>query len=105
MLSAASAAKVPVMFIQAENDADTTPSRALAATMAAAGKPHRLKLFPKFGQTTTDGHNFGYFGSKVWGQDLFDFFNSAMMKIRGTWRNSWELGEAYPQLPPTPNRG
>jgi dipeptidyl aminopeptidase/acylaminoacyl peptidase len=95
MLSAASAAKVPIMFIQAENDADTTPSRALAATMAAAGKPHRLKIFPKFGETTQDGHNFGYFGSQVWEQDLFDFFNEQInyTSIKRSIRHQFEGGE------------
>ena len=78
LLNAARAVKVPIMLIQAENDADTTPSQALSAALADANKLHRLKLFPKFGETTTDGHNFGYFGSKVWGPEVLAFFDEQM---------------------------
>ena len=78
MLNAARAAKVPIMLIQAENDADTTPSQALSAVMTEVNKPHRLKLFPKFGEKSTDGHNFGYFGSKVWGPEVFAFMDEQL---------------------------
>lgn len=39
MKQAARAARVLVLFIQAENDFDTTPSRALSEEMRSAGKP------------------------------------------------------------------
>ncbi len=74
MTAAARSARVPIMFVQAENDADTTPSRELAAAMAAAGKPHRLKIYPPFGETAEDGHSFGYFGGNVWIDDVLEFF-------------------------------
>lgn len=67
-------ARIPVMFIQAENDADTSPSRELAAAMEAADKPHRLHIFPSFGETSTDGHSFGYFGAEFWADSVFAFF-------------------------------
>lgn len=67
-------ARVPVMFIQAENDADTSPSRELAAAMEAAAKPHRIHIFPAFGETAEDGHSFGYFGADIWGDTVFAFF-------------------------------
>ena len=67
-------ARMPVMFIQAENDADTSPSRELAAAMRAANKPHRIHIFPKFGETSSDGHSFGYFGADIWADTVFHFF-------------------------------
>ncbi len=67
-------ARVPVMFIQAENDADTSPSRELAAAMQAADKAHRIHIFPAFGETSSDGHSFGYFGAAIWGDTVFSFF-------------------------------
>jgi len=67
-------ARMPVMFIQAENDADVSPSRELAATMEAANKQHRIHIFPAFGETAADGHSFGYFGADIWGDTVFSFF-------------------------------
>jgi carboxymethylenebutenolidase len=67
-------ARMPVMFVQAENDADTSPSRELAAAMQAANKPHRMHVFPAFGETSSDGHSFGYFGAAIWAETVFTFF-------------------------------
>ena len=67
-------ARMPVMFIQAENDADVSPSRELASAMQAANKPHRIHIFPAFGETSSDGHSFGYFGAELWGDTVFSFF-------------------------------
>lgn len=74
MTEAATSARVPLMFIQAENDADTSPSRELAAAMEKAGKAYRIHVFPKFGETEQDGHGFGYFGAEIWGDSVFRFF-------------------------------
>lgn len=77
MTEAAESAQVPLMFIQAENDADTSPSRELAAAMEEAGKPHRIHIFPKFGETEQDGHSFGYYGAEIWGDTVFSFFEES----------------------------
>lgn len=74
MTEAAVNARVPLMFVQAENDADTSPSRELAAAMEGAGKVHRIHIFPRFGETEADGHSFGYFGSEIWADTVFAFF-------------------------------
>lgn len=74
MIQAATNAQVPLMFIQADNDADTSPSRDLAAAMQKAGKDFRIHIFPRFGVTPQDGHSFGYFGGEIWGDTVFDFF-------------------------------
>ncbi len=71
MLRAVRGAAIPVFFIQAENDYDLTPSRALAAEMQRAGKPHQVKFYPPFGSGRQDGHDFCVKGVEVWGPDVF----------------------------------
>ncbi len=78
MLAAVRNAKVPIYFIQAENDQDLSPSRVLAAEMQQVGKPHKIKIFPPFGKTAEDGHSFGYFGGEIWGLEVFAFLRETM---------------------------
>lgn len=78
MSGAVEHAQVPVFFIQAKNDYDLTPSRELDAVMEKAGRPHQLKIFPPFGETNQEGHEFCVKGSKFWGDDVFTFLQSAM---------------------------
>jgi carboxymethylenebutenolidase len=68
-------AHAPVFFFQAENDYDLSPSKVLSAAMKDAGKPYDLKIYPRFGESTQDGHAFGYFGSAVWADDVFRFLD------------------------------
>ena len=75
MTDAATHARIPIFFGQAENDYDLTPSRALSAAMTAAGKPNMVKIFPPFGSTTPEGHSFGYFGGAIWGPEVVAFLN------------------------------
>jgi hypothetical protein len=32
-----------------------------------------MKIYPAYGKTPADGHDFGYFGSSVWADDVFRF--------------------------------
>jgi carboxymethylenebutenolidase len=74
MTQAAEDAKVPVFFIQAENDFDTTPSRLLSDEMHRAGKPARVHVFPPNGTTHEDGHHFCAGSvSPAWGDEVLDF--------------------------------
>jgi carboxymethylenebutenolidase len=73
MTRAVSNTKAPIFFFQAANDYDLTPSTALSAAMKAAGKPYEIKIYPAYGNSVQDGHSFGYFGSSVWGDDVFRF--------------------------------
>ena len=67
-------ARVPVFFLQAENDFNTTPSRVLSAEMTAAGKPNRMKIFPPHGTTPMGGHaGFCTRGAQEWGPDVLTF--------------------------------
>ena len=69
-------ARAPIFFFQAKNDYDLTPSRTLSAAMKDAGKEFDVKIYPPYGSSPQDGHTFGYFGSAVWGNDVFRFLNT-----------------------------
>jgi dipeptidyl aminopeptidase/acylaminoacyl peptidase len=73
-------AKAPIFFFQAANDYDLSPSKTLAAVMKNAGKTYQLKIYPSYGNSSSDGHTFGYFGSEVWADDVFRFLNQHCAK-------------------------
>jgi dipeptidyl aminopeptidase/acylaminoacyl peptidase len=77
MTKAATGARVPVLFIQARNDFDTSPSRILHAAMARAGRPAELRLYPPFGSSASDGHAFAYRGVSIWAGDASAFLARA----------------------------
>jgi carboxymethylenebutenolidase len=69
-------ARAPMFFFQAANDYDLAPSRTLSAAMKDAGKPYEMKIYPPYGKSPQDGHTLGYFGSSVWGDDVFKFLDA-----------------------------
>jgi dienelactone hydrolase len=72
-------AAVPILFIQAENDWDLTPSSELAREMEAASKPHKRVIFPSYGQTHEEGHGgFCFQAPHVWGAETLDFLNGSL---------------------------
>jgi dipeptidyl aminopeptidase/acylaminoacyl peptidase len=75
MTRAVRASRAPIFFFQAENDYDLSPSRILSDAMRDAGKDHALKIYPAYGRSRQDGHTFGYFGSKLWADDVFGFLD------------------------------
>lgn len=67
---AVSRAKIPIFFVQAENDYDTTPTRVLSKIHGEA------KIYPPFGTTVEDGHGgFCHRGFTVWGEDVLKYLN------------------------------
>lgn len=78
MLAAARRAAVPVLLIQAENDYDLAPSRALDEELKQAGKPHKVAIFPPFGNTHQDGHGLCVRGGEIWAPTVFSFLDDAM---------------------------
>ncbi|MBV9948035.1 MAG: dienelactone hydrolase family protein [Myxococcales bacterium] len=78
MKQAARAARVPVLFIQAENDFDVTPSRVLSEEMRSAGKPARMRIYPPNGSTHQEGHHLCY-GSEnpAWGDEVLSFLRAS----------------------------
>ena len=77
MKQAARAAQVPVFFVQAENDFDTTPSLVLSEEMRRAGKPVRVHVFPPNGVTHEEGHGFCAGGEHpAWGDEVLEFLKA-----------------------------
>ena len=69
---------VPIFFIQAANDYDLAPSKKLSQDMEKAGKPYKLQIFPAFGTTAQEGHEFCVHGGQIWASEVFAFLGSAM---------------------------
>jgi dipeptidyl aminopeptidase/acylaminoacyl peptidase len=67
--------KAPILFFQAENDYDLSPSRALSKEMKDAGKEFELKIYPAFGTSPSEAHTFAWAGSAVWADDVFQFLD------------------------------
>jgi carboxymethylenebutenolidase len=78
LLSAVRQATVPMLFIQAENDYDLTPTFALAGELERLSRQPRVLIFPRFGETAEAGHDFCRQGGNVWGDQVFDFLREAM---------------------------
>jgi dienelactone hydrolase len=64
---------VPIFFFQAANDYDLSPSKTLSEAMKEAGRTYAVKIYPAYGKSVQEGHTFGYFGSTVWANDVFQF--------------------------------
>jgi len=62
--------RVPIFFIQAENDFSIRPSLELAQEMKKEGKPYQLKIYPAYGKDHRDGHAF-VTATDIWGPDVF----------------------------------
>jgi len=79
LLGAVRKATVPVMFVQAENDYDLSPSYALAKELGKLGKPHKLSIYPPYGASVQDGQGgFCGRGVEVWGRDVLAFLEAAL---------------------------
>ncbi|MFA6235841.1 MAG: prolyl oligopeptidase family serine peptidase [Bacteriovorax sp.] len=65
--------KSPILFFQAENDYDLSPSKTLSLEMKSIGKISEMKIYPTFGKSNKDGHSFAYLGSSIWFNDVFKF--------------------------------
>jgi hypothetical protein len=73
LLDAVDRTRAAVLLIHAANDYSTTPGKALDAEMRRAAKVHELKIYPAFGATTRQGHNFLFHDIATWESDVFDF--------------------------------
>ena len=75
LLAAVRATTVPVLFIHPANDYGLESGPALSAEMTRLGKTNRLKMYPAYGTTTREGHNFLFLDSSVWERDVFAFLD------------------------------
>jgi dienelactone hydrolase len=73
LLDAVDRTRAAVLLIHAVNDYSTTPGKALDVEMRRAAKVHALKIYPAFGATTRQGHNFLFHDIATWESDVFDF--------------------------------
>jgi carboxymethylenebutenolidase len=73
LISAVENIKAPTMFIHAQNDYSTNPGFTLDSVMNHLGKPHILKIYPKFGNSASEGHNVIFQDTKIWETDVFKF--------------------------------
>jgi dienelactone hydrolase len=74
---------VPIFLIYAANDHSIAPARVLADDMERAGKVHRVKIYPPFGRTADEGHDFVYRDTRTWEPDVFEFLNEQLSRRRG----------------------
>ena len=77
LLRAASRATVPVYVAQAANDYSTQPTLRIGEALAAAGRPHRMRIWPAYGSTADHGHGFGIFAADQWAAEVLAFFDEA----------------------------
>ncbi|MCX6622075.1 MAG: prolyl oligopeptidase family serine peptidase [Acidobacteria bacterium] len=83
MIRAVRNSRIPVFFIQPENDFDLSPTRTLSAEMKHAGKPYQVKIYPPFGGSAQEGHSFAYRGASVWADDVFRFLDQHCVPRNG----------------------
>ncbi len=76
LLSAVRHTAAPILLIHTANDYSIAPGENLAREMQRSGKPHELKIYPPFGQTSREGHNFLYRGVGMWESDVFAFLDA-----------------------------
>jgi carboxymethylenebutenolidase len=76
LTAAASKAKIPVFFFQAENDYDLTPNRVLSEAVSKAGRSVETKTYPAFGSSEEEGHGFCGRGVDIWGPDVLKFIEA-----------------------------
>jgi len=70
----------PVFFIYAANDFSVTAGKVLDAEMSRRFKRHKLKLFPPFGSSPDEAHQFVYLGIASWERDVFAFLDRYMKR-------------------------
>lgn len=75
LIRAARKIDAPVLILHAANDYSTLPGRVVDAERARIGKPHALKIYPSYGHTAAQGHNFLYANPAIWDADVFTFLD------------------------------
>jgi carboxymethylenebutenolidase len=75
LIAAVRKTNAAIMLIQAENDYSTAAGRSMAEELERLHKPHLLKIYPKVGLTSDDGHNLLYENIPAWEDDVFRFLD------------------------------
>ncbi|MDW8426860.1 MAG: prolyl oligopeptidase family serine peptidase [Meiothermus sp.] len=74
LTEAAQKAAVPLFLLQAQNDHSLAAIEGLSEVLRRNGKPHQARVYPAFGATPQQGHEFCVQGSEIWGPEVFAFF-------------------------------
>jgi len=90
-------ARAPILFFQAENDYDLSPSRSLSQEMKEARKVSELKLYPPYGKTPAEGHKLRVARQLGLGRRCVSFSGTALPKIVSQFPTSSELGCIRPR--------
>jgi carboxymethylenebutenolidase len=80
LISAVKNITVPIMIIHAQNDYSTSPGYALDSIMKKFNRPHLMKIYPKFGNTKSEGHNLIFLSSITWETDVFKFLDENLKR-------------------------
>ncbi len=80
LLAAARATTVPALFIHPANDYGVESGPTLAAAMRRLGKTAQVKIYPAYGSTSHEGHNFLFLDPGTWERDVFDFLDAHMRR-------------------------
>jgi dienelactone hydrolase len=76
LLEAVSTIRAPVLLLHTANDYSTAPGDALADEIRRLGKTADLRIYPAYGQTATEGHNFLYRDPQRWETDVMTFLGA-----------------------------
>jgi dienelactone hydrolase len=82
LTSAVEHARAPIFFVTASNDYSTAPVTMLGAAMDRRSKPHDVRIYPPFGNSSEVGHDLVYSGVKVWERDVFSFLAEHLRPVR-----------------------
>jgi dienelactone hydrolase len=76
---AVSRARVPIFFMQSENDWNTEPSLRLSEVARDNNRPNQMRIFPRYGETHQDGHGkFCNHAMDVWGGEVLMYLANTM---------------------------
>ncbi len=84
-------ARVPVFFVQPEDDFDLSPTRELSAAAKSAGPPFQAKVLPAFGSPAEEGHSFAYSAASIWIGDALSFLDERCGRLEPIGRHGTQL--------------
>jgi dienelactone hydrolase len=78
LITAVKNISAPIMIIHAQNDYSINPGVVLDSVMNQLKKPHLLKIYPKFGNSPSEGHNLIHLSIVTWEKEVFDFLDKSL---------------------------
>jgi dienelactone hydrolase len=75
LIEAVKKINAPTMMAYAQNDYSLSPAHSLDSVMNLYGKPHILKIYPRYGKSSAEGHNIIFLNTNVWKDDILKFLD------------------------------